>query len=316
MHVLAVADQLRDDVLPIAGGADQARLAVVDGRHGVEQVRHMACAMVEYRAGLLVICVRVRDGNRAYRAGLFGKVSRAIQLGRHVHDPDQAAAAALECLEGLEARKSQVRTILGALLLFGEERPLHVDTHHPGAALRPVAAKGTRCLKGLRQRLVGQRHGSGREGGHSAAGQVSRHALQSSGVAIREIGPGIPVGVYVHQPGKDFRPAKVHCAVDVAACADLQEAPVLHMERAGDKALWREDSGIFIPHDITSAFWQARGGDALADAACLFIRQHDRDLRGELRIFLPEHALAFVEQQVPAGSGSHPAQHQNGPDIV
>ena len=140
VDVLAVADELRDHILPLGGRTDGAGLAVVDAGHSVIQVRQMAGPGGEDRRGILIAAVGMRDGDRAELRGLRGKVHCARQLRRHIHDAHQPLAGLVERAERFEVRQAEVRAVLRALFLLGEERPLHLDAHQAGAA-RGCAAR-------------------------------------------------------------------------------------------------------------------------------------------------------------------------------
>ena len=136
VDVLAVADQLRDDVFAFAARADGAGLAVVDARHGVIQVRQMGRTRVKDRAGFFVGAVAVRDGDRTELGRFFGKFHRTGQLCRHIRDAKKTLGSVIKPFECSKIRLSQVRAVLRALFLFGEERPLHVEAHQAGAVGR------------------------------------------------------------------------------------------------------------------------------------------------------------------------------------
>ena len=68
LHDVTLTDQFRDDVLPLRCGADHAGLAVVERRHGVEEMRHMARPGVKETAGRLIVRIRVGDGDHAQLA--------------------------------------------------------------------------------------------------------------------------------------------------------------------------------------------------------------------------------------------------------
>ena len=119
--MLSVADELGIDVLPLGRGADDAGPAVVDGGHGVVQVRQVRGAGLINGAGLIVagVCMGHRHG--AESGCFFGKVRGARQFRRQVHDADQAAAVFIELLKGGKIRGAEIGPILGAFLFFREE---------------------------------------------------------------------------------------------------------------------------------------------------------------------------------------------------
>ena len=114
----AVADQLGADLAALRSCANDAGLAVMDGRHGVVQVRQMGHARINGSLGRVVVRVRVGDGYRTVVFGLTDKFHRALQLRRHVHDTHQTLGTVVESLECRIVRIAQVGAVLGALFLL------------------------------------------------------------------------------------------------------------------------------------------------------------------------------------------------------
>ena len=248
MHVQPVADQLRNDAVPLAGRPDHAGLAVVDRRHGVVQVGQMRRPGVKDGGGFVIVCVRVRDRHGAQRPGLFGKGSRARQLRRDVHDAQQAAAALMQGAEGPDVRQTQVGAVLSALFLFGEEGALHVDAHRPCAVGGAVFMEPYRRIERGGQGLVRQGHRGGSEARHAAAGEILAHAREARQIPVGEVGAHRAVGVDIHQTRQHLRAAQVAPAGALAG-ENLGKTAVFHGKAAADIALTgQKQFGVYKQH--------------------------------------------------------------------
>jgi len=184
VNVLSITDQLRDHVFTFAARANGTGLAVVDAGHCVIQVRQVGRARIEYRRRFLIGAVGVRDGDGAELGRFFGKFHRTGQLCCHVRDTDEPFGSVIKLLERRKIRISQIRAVLRALFLLGEERSLHLDAHEMGTALRLRLFKlHSRFVRRL-QHVVGQRHGRGREARHAVLCEIARHFDKSVIVAV------------------------------------------------------------------------------------------------------------------------------------
>ena len=113
-----VADQLREDSVHFRCGPDYTRIAVMNRGHGVVQVRQMAGACLINGMGIVIIGIRMRNGNGTELPGLPGKGNCPVELRREIHDPDQPAAAIVQLPECFKIRAAQVASILCAFFLF------------------------------------------------------------------------------------------------------------------------------------------------------------------------------------------------------
>ena len=208
----------------------------------------MAGPRLIHGTGLLIVCVGVGHGHGAELAGPAGKIRRALQLRRQIHDPQQAAGALVQLPESLKIRQAQIGAVLGSLLLFREEGPLHVDAHGPGAAGGPVLAQGHGRLKGGGQGLVGQGHGGRGKAGHAVSGEIGRHAGEALQVSVGKVRAHGAVGVDIHQPGQHLGAVQVRSTLPGAG-EDPVKAAVFHSEAAGDKAtVRRKDQSVSKQH--------------------------------------------------------------------
>ena len=132
MH--AVGDELGRDLRVVEGGADGARLAMMERRHGVAQVRHLPRAGLDGRARGVVVGLRVRDGHAHIGRHRSAEVEGTVHFGRHVHKLDQVARTLLEPAEHGLVGQMEVGRILRADVVGRDVGPLHVDAHERRAA--------------------------------------------------------------------------------------------------------------------------------------------------------------------------------------
>lgn len=86
MDVVSIANELGNHILPFAGSPDRARLPVMDRRHGIIEMRQVACTCIKDIAGVVVGAVRMGNRDCAKLACPPGKCCRARQLRRHIHN--------------------------------------------------------------------------------------------------------------------------------------------------------------------------------------------------------------------------------------
>ena len=203
--MVAVADDLGLDARGFHCGGNDAGVAVVDGGHGVVQVGQVGDTGVDGGSGVVIVGIGVGDGDGTQLLGLGDKFRRAGQFGRDIHDADKTAAALVQLLEALKIRVLQVVGVLCAALLVGEVGPLHLDAHETGQSLGGFGVELLRGGEGFFQHVVGQGHGGGGKGGHTALGIESGHPLESLVIAVGEVRAGVAVAVDVDQAGDDGR---------------------------------------------------------------------------------------------------------------
>ena len=267
MDMVAVADQLGGDVLPLRGRADGTGIPVMDAGHGIEQVRQVGSARVKDGSSLLVAGVGMGDGDGDLIGRGLDELQRAGQLRGHVRDPQQALRRVIQPDKGVVVRQSEIGNVLGALLLLGEERPLHLNTHQLCTALRLRFMEPHRRAEGRFQHVIGQRHRGGGEGGHAVLRQIGGHFHKTVIIAVGEVRAGVAVGVDIHQTGDHI------CAVKVDALSvrrfrqHMGEPAVRHREAAGDEPAVDKDISVDKPHITPPADWPPpwtgpRGGTA------------------------------------------------------
>ncbi len=207
------------------------------------------------RRGVLIAAVGVRDGDRAELRGLLGKVRRARQLRRHVHDAHQSLAGLVQRAERLEVRQAEVRAVLRALFLLGEERPLHLDANQAGTAGVFCTVIVRRRAERAREHVIRQRHRRGSERRDTVLCQIARHRPDAVRVAVGKIRAGVAVVVDINQAGDHACAAKIRARRVGTLRQDLAEPPVLDGECAADKALRRENFCMFKQHREPPADW-------------------------------------------------------------
>ena len=128
MDVHAVVDEL-DGHPGIEGSDRRPRLALAERAHRVEQVGGQRCSRVEPRPSLVVRRVGVPDGHGQTRGHQLRDERQSVwQLGRHSDRLDPPVAGLDELAGDRRVGCQQVRRILCATTLGGQERPLHVET--------------------------------------------------------------------------------------------------------------------------------------------------------------------------------------------
>ena len=152
--------------------------------HCVIQVRQVGRARIEYCRRFPIGAVGVRDGDGAELGRFFCKFHRTGQLRRHIRDAEKTLGSVIKPFERGKIRLSQVRAVLRAFFLFGEERPLHLDAHEMRTALRLLISEpDCRFVRRL-QHVVGQRHGRGGEARHAVLREIARHFDKAVIVAV------------------------------------------------------------------------------------------------------------------------------------
>ena len=221
-----VADHLGGDGLVLGSSSDDAGLPVMDGRHGIVEVGQMGHAGVNGSLGVLVVGIGVGDGDGAKLFRLLHKFHRARKLRRQVHDGDQSLAVLVQLPEGLEVRQTEIFSVLGALFLLGEEGSLHLHAQKSGSSLHGLLMQAQPGGESLRNHIIGQCHGGGREARHTHGGQVAGHLQIALIGTVGKIGIGIAVVVHVDEAGDHVSTRQVHRVLFF--CQNVTEFPVFH----------------------------------------------------------------------------------------
>ena len=247
---LAVADELRDHVFTLAARANGAGLAMMNARHGVVEMRQVRRARVKHCRCLFIGAVRMRDRDGAELRHLLSKLDRAGQLRCHIRDAEKTLGSVIKVFERGKIRLSQIRAVLRALFLLGEERPLHLNAHETGTALRLLVSEPDCRFVRRFQHVVGQCHGRGREAGHAVLREIACHFDKAVIVAVREIRTGIAVIVDIDQSGDDILVVQV----DAALCGDrgqyLGKSSVFRAEGAVSEFAAHKNIGILKKHIV------------------------------------------------------------------
>ena len=252
MDVLAVADQLGSHSFAFAARADGAGLAVVDAGHGVVQVRQMARACVKDGGSLFIRAVGVRDGDSAELTCKLREFHRAGQLRSHVRNADEALGHVIKPFKRAEIRIFQIRAVLRALFLFGEERSLHLDAKQAGAARRLLVSEPDSGPIRRLQHVIRQRHGRGREAGHAVLGKIARHFDKAVVIAVGKIRAGIAVVMHVDEAGNDILIFQINAVLCGHSVQNFRKFSVFHTERAVLKLSIYKEIRVFEQHPHTS----------------------------------------------------------------
>ena len=242
VDVQAVADDLRAGA-GVEGRADDARLAVVDGRHGVEEVGGVAGAQGVGVGGGVVIGLRVADGHGAETGCAGDEGLRALHLGGHGDHAHRAAGSGVQPLEHIGVRRVEVVRVLRAALVVGEEGPFKMHARAAGRAGVPRVAHG---VHGARELRLLERHGGGEEAGDAVARVVVRQHGHGGGVAVRKVAVHGAVGVDIDKAGDDIAAGGVIAAFAEAARGldELAEAEVAVREALAGEV----DPAVFYDH--------------------------------------------------------------------
>ncbi len=206
MDMDAVGDQLDVGRVVEQGGHGDARRAVVDAAHGVEEVRRRSRAGREAAVRLLEGRRRMteRDGDAAI-AEPADELGRARQLRRDRHQ-SEAIDERLERRERHVRGHQEVGRVVGTPPHGGEERPLQVEAQRLGAVGRAVREPSPDAL-GEGDQLVQRRgHGGRQERGHAATQEPPGHAVERVAVAHRVVAAPA-VDVEVDEARRDERAA-------------------------------------------------------------------------------------------------------------
>src|SRR5918994_1447022 len=234
-NVVPIEDQLDDHVVAHEGRPRDARVAVPEGPHRVEQVRDGECTAVERGLGFLRRRIGVAAGNGdAAREQQVDQLERAGKLGC---ERDEALGSRVE--QPLEQVRAHARG--------GEEWPLDVHTEDPRTARLGRDLAERRDEHGLGRR------DQGREvGGDAGLEQRLACALVTCRVRGREVDAAEAVDLQVHEPRcRDPAPA-VAAANAVAGDAALTNLDVARNELPVDERSFDAESHRRAPRTLSS----------------------------------------------------------------
>ena len=149
-------------------------------------------------------------------------------------------------------RLSQIRAVLRALFLFGEERPLHLDAHETGTALRLLVSEPDCRFVRRFQHVVGQCHGRGREAGHAVLREIACHFDKAVVIAVGKIRAGIAVIMHVDEAGNDILIFQINAVLCGHSVQNFRKFSVFHTERAVLKLSIYKEIRVFEQHPHTS----------------------------------------------------------------
>ena len=139
VEVAAVVDELTRDI-GLQGGSHQARRAVVQRRHGVEEMGGVVGAGADRGRRLFKGGVGVPHGHdHAPPAQRCDERDRSVELGGKRHHSQPAAGRGDQAVQHRAIRGDDVRRVLGPAAGGGEERALQVGSEHVAARRGPAA---------------------------------------------------------------------------------------------------------------------------------------------------------------------------------
>ena len=225
----AVRDDLHEDALVRQARARHARLAVVQRRLRVEQVRDLRQAGIRRLMDVRGLRTGVRRaGHDAQPLEIGDQVERARQLRRQRHHPD-AGELPDHLHIGLHRRAAQAFAQLRALEVRVQEGRLHVRAQHGRAARLRSVHDGLDAAQGLVGFAWPRAHRRGHKRRHAGIQQRAAHPAHVV-LAAHAVRAGKGVNVDVHKAGEHIASG---CVADglVRPCAqraDLSDASAFH----------------------------------------------------------------------------------------
>ena len=202
MDVHAVGDDLGRDALGLGTSDNGAGLAVMEGRHRVEEVRHVARACLKSGLGRVVVGAHVGEGDAHLVVHLANEVEVARLLGGHIHKLDTATGRLLQFGELLDARRAHILGVLGTHFVGRDVGAFHVHTDKLGFA--SLGLEDTDVAHDGHQTVVRQGHRSGADSGDAALCLVGSHAVQTLGACIGQVIAHAAMEVQVDEAGDDI----------------------------------------------------------------------------------------------------------------
>jgi hypothetical protein len=217
MHMESVEDQLEGDPVVFEGRDHRSRGAVVDARHGVEDVGEEARPAVERGPGELKVGLGVADGHGdAVLHEHVDRLERPVELGREGELAQGAAGGAEQLLDLDGKRVDQELGIVGPAPAGREKRPLEMRTEHERIGGGKIGDHA--------EALAQPRHRIGHEADHRAGGAMSPVRGESGSNLARIVVEGVPAAAV---------PVQVEEARHEPAAADVDALVGLRMPRAG-----------------------------------------------------------------------------------
>ena len=248
--MVAVADQLSPNARSLHSGGNHAGSPVRNGGHGIVQVGQMPGPGIEHRPGMVIVGIRMGNGDGAELGGLLGEFLCTGELRSHVHDLHQAVAALPQLPEALKIRVLQIVRVLGAALLIGKVGSLHLNAPQDAQALRLFLFQLNSRGEGLLQNIIGQGHGGRCKGGHAVLGIEGCHFFQALIVAVGKVRAGVAVAVNFHQAGDYGSALEVYRVRWDIPRKNRAKLSVLHFESAGTELEIRaKNPCIFVKHE-------------------------------------------------------------------
>ena len=202
-EVNLVADHLGAEIVEEKAGADQADVAVVEGRHLVAEVRQVAQARGVDGLELLVGALGVAGGgDDAHLEALTGELGALADLGLGGEGDLADGGDGVEALHFLDVGLAQEGGVLGAAAGGVDEGAFEVDAEDLGVLL--VLAVFGDVAEGLLQVFRRDGEGGGAPGGAAFLELGLGDLLDGGGVVrVADVDAGGAVGVDVDEAGHD-----------------------------------------------------------------------------------------------------------------
>ena len=198
-----VADHLGAEIVEEEAGADEADVAVVEGRHLVAEVRQVTQTRGVDGLELLVGALGVAGGgDDAHLQALTGELGALAHLALRGEGDLADGGDGVEALHLLDVRLAQEGGVLGAAAGGVDERPFEVDAEHLGVLL-VLAVFGH-----VPERLLKILRGDGEGGGAPRRAPFLQFRLgdrlDGRGVVrVADVHAGGAVGVDIDEAGHD-----------------------------------------------------------------------------------------------------------------
>ena len=105
---------------------------MVEGRHCIKEVGYMVGSVLKCSISLLVVGIRMSYRNGNFICKLFNKEIGTLSLRSKGYKADIATAYFIEPSKDFHIRIHYILRILSTHLFRRNERPLHIDSKHPG----------------------------------------------------------------------------------------------------------------------------------------------------------------------------------------
>ena len=226
MQMDQVGDELTGDGFVHQRGTQQARIAMVQGLHGVKQMGHMGEARLKGVPRLLPVGRRMGAGQHHLALQVPGDLQRALAGRVHGQHLDAFGMAAVHGFPVLHRRGHHVLFLLGALIDRVQVGTLHIKAQGLGALLGDAVGKA--AGDGAHQ-LQGRGHHRGQESRNAILGQGCAHGRDGPVRILHAVHPQHAVLMQVDKARRKDFPLGVHCFIGAQVFTDGRDFAALHL---------------------------------------------------------------------------------------